>query len=97
MFRGGGFDHKVMFSVSWVQKNVKTRSWVRSVEMASSSSGEGAHRSDREQIYNISQVMQLLADSSDDRDSGLNLSELEVGGNRCASDVEGEIFHHQRR
>ena len=37
MFRGGGFYY--MFSVSWVQRKVKTRSWVKSVEMASSSSG----------------------------------------------------------
>ena len=29
MCTGGGFYH--MFRVSWVQRNVKTRSWVRSV------------------------------------------------------------------
>ena len=36
--------------------------------MASSSSGDVASRSDRKrtEVYNISQVMELLADSSDD-------------------------------
>ena len=80
-----------MFSVSWVQRNVKTRSWVRSVKMASLSSGDGAGRSDtkRTQIPTISQVMQLLADSSDNSGSGLNLSDIDVGGSSSASDVEG--------
>ena len=57
--------------------------------MASPSSGDGAGRSDtkRTQIPTISQVMQLLADSSDTSDSGLNLSDLDVGGNSSASDV----------
>ena len=76
-----------MFSVSWVQRNVKTRSWVRFVKMASSSSGDGAPHSDRKrtEIYNSSQVMQLLADSSDDSGSGLNMSDLDVGCNSSAS------------
>ena len=66
MFMGGGFYH--MFNVSWVQRYVKTRSWVRSVKTASLSNGDGAGHSDRKrtQIPTISQVMQLLADSSDD-------------------------------
>ena len=36
-------------------------------------------------IYNISQVMKLLADSSGGSGSGLNLSDLGVGGNSSAS------------
>ena len=40
-------------------------------------------------IYTIAQVMQLLADSSDDSGSDLNLSDLGVGGNSSASDMEG--------
>ena len=48
---------------------------------------DGACRSDRKrtQQYNISQVMKLLADSSDGSGSGLNLSDLGVGGNSSAS------------
>ena len=66
-------------------------SWVRSVKMALSSSGDGARRSDRKrtQVYNISQVMELLADSSDDSRSDLNLADLDIGGNSTASDGEG--------
>ena len=80
-----------MFSVSWVQRNVKTRSWVRSVKMGSPSSGDGAGRSDskRTQIPNISHVMQLLADSPDTSGGGLNLSDFDVGGRSSVSDVEG--------
>ena len=50
---------------------------------------DGACRSDRKrtEIYNISQVMQLQADSSDDSGSYLNLSD--VGGNSSSCDVEG--------
>ena len=61
--------------------------------MASSSSGDVACHSDRKRtgVYNSSQVMQLLADSSDDSGSDLNLSHLGIGGNSSASesDVEG--------
>ena len=69
--------------------------------MALSSSGDVARGSDRKrtEVYNISQVMQLLADSSDDSGSDLNLSDLDIGGNSSASecDVEGATFQHQRR
>ena len=61
--------------------------------MASSTSGDVARRSDRKrtEVYNMSQVMQLLADSSHDSGSDLNLSDLDIGGNSSASesDVEG--------
>ena len=45
------------------------------------------------------QVMQLLADSSDDSGSDLNLTDLDIGGNSSASEsnVEGATFQHQRR
>ena len=47
--------------------------------------------------YNISQVMQLLADSSDGSVSDLNMSYLDVGGNSSASDGDGVTFQHQQR
>ena len=46
----------------------------------------GARHSDRKriEIYNISQVMQLLADSSNGSGSGLNMSDPDVGCNSSA-------------
>ena len=44
---------------------------------------------ENEHRYNSSQVMHLLADSSDNNGSDLNLADLDIGGNSSASDVEG--------
>ena len=80
-----------MFSMSWMQRNVTKQ--VMGQICQNGFSGDVARRSDRKrtEVYNISQVIQLLADSSDDSGSDLNLSDLDIGGNSSASesDVEG--------
>ena len=91
-----------MFSASWLQRNVNKpghgsdlSKWfclaVEIVLVVLIETNTDAH-------YNISQVMQLLADSSDDSGIDLNLSDLDVGGNSSTTDVKrGDIPAPRRR